>query len=197
MRTLQDLFLDELADMYDAERRLAKAVPRFAKVATDEELRGLLLSHLEETHGHAECIEEVFGCFDLKARARPCGATIGILEEGDELVEDYKDSPAINAALICLVQKIESHEIAQYTCLQEWAVALGNKRAASLLKEILTEEKAASKALSELARESSKKEALGNGLKPLKMKTAVKTAALSITAFPPSGLRGKNAPTLA
>ena len=202
MKTLQDLFLDELADTYDAERRTAKALPRFAKVATCDELKGVLLSHLEETEGHVAKLGEVFDCFDVKVRARPCGATIGLLEEGDELIEDYKGSPAINAALIAFVQKLEHHEMAQYGCLHEWAIVLGNKEAAGLLQEILDEEKAANDALTDLARESSNKEALGDGAEtPTKKaagkKTADQKAALSVTAFPPSSIRRKTAPTLA
>ena len=126
MRNLKDLFLDELADIYDSERRTAKAFPRIAKAATCDELKGLLLSHLAETESHASKVENVFACFETKPRARACGATVGLLEEGDELMEDYRGSRSINAALIFLMQKIEHHEIAHYGCLREWAEMLGN-----------------------------------------------------------------------
>lgn len=202
MKTLQDLFLDELADIYDAERRTAKALPRMAKAATCDDLKGVLLSHLEETEGYVKKIEEIFDCFDVKARARPCGATIGLIEEGDELIEDYKGSPAINAALIFLAQKIAHHGMAHYGCLHEWAGLLDNKEAADLLQEILDEEKAANDALTDLARESSNKEALGEDVEPhtkkaAGKKTADRKTAPSLTAFPPSGIRRKTAPTLA
>lgn len=202
MRTLQDLFLDELADSYDAERRTAKALPRMAKVATCDELKGTILSHLEETEGHVKKLEEVFDCFDAKVRARPCGATIGLLEEGDELIEDYKGTPAINAALICLAQKIEHHEMAHYGCLAEWAGVLGSKEAAGLLREILEEEKNANDALTELARAISNKEALGDSgkartQKAADKKPAGKKSALPVTPLPPGGIRRKTAPTLA
>jgi ferritin-like metal-binding protein YciE len=201
MRTLQDLFLDELADIYDAERRTAKAMPRIAKAATCDALKDALHSHLEETEGHMEDIEEIFGCFDAKVRARPCGVTVGLLEEGDELIEDYKDSPAINAALIFLAQKIEHHEIAQYGCLHAWALVLGNKEAAGLLQEILDEEKAANDALTELARGGSNEEALGEGgkkpaVKAPAKKPAGKKSALPPLALAPDGTRRKTAPTL-
>ena len=200
MKTLKDLFLDELGDIYDAERRTAKAMPRMAKAATCDDLKGVLLSHFEETEAHVVKLEEVFDCFDVKPRARTCGATIGLLEEGDELMEDYKGSPAINAALISLAQKIEHHEMAHYGCLREWAALLDNKEAADLLQEILDEEKAANDALTDLARESGNKEALGKDAgkstkKAVEKKPAGKKSAAA--ALPPSGIRYKTAPTLA
>ena len=201
MKTLQDLFLDELADIYDAERRTAKALPRMAKAATCDELKGVFLSHLEDTEAHVTKLEEVFDCFDVKARARPCGATIGLLEEGDELMEDYKGSPAINAALISLAQKIEHHEMAHYGCLREWAGLLDNKEAAGLLQEILDEEKSANDALTALACEVSNKEALGDRVEKSAKKAAGKKPAgkksAAAAALPPSGIRYKTAPTLA
>jgi len=202
MKTLKDLFLDELGDIYDAERRTAKALPKIAKAATCDDLKGVLLSHYEETEAHVTKIEEIFDCFDTKARARTCGATIGLLEEGDELMEDYKGSPAINAALISLAQKIEHHEMAHYGCLREWAAMLDNKEAAGLLQEILDEEKAANDALTDLAREISNKEALGDCAekstkKAPGKKSGARKSAAPITALPPSATRRKTAPTLA
>lgn len=202
MRTLRDLFLNELADIYDSERRTAKAFPRIAKAATCNELRNLILSHLLETEGHARKLENVFACFEVKPRARACGATVGLLDEGDELIEDYKGSDSLNAALIFLMQKIEHHEIAHYGCLHEWAGLLGNKKAAALLEEILTEEKAANTALSEIARTQSNLEALGdctgneiNGAAVLG--ASAKRSAIrneSTTSIP---IQRKTAPTLA
>jgi len=202
MKTLQDLFLDELGDIYDAERRIAKALPRMAKAATCDDLKGVLLSHFEETEGHVTKIEEVFDCFDTKARARTCGATIGLLEEGDELMEDYKDSPAINAALISLAQKIEHHGMAHYGCLREWAGLLDNEEAADLLQEILDEEKAANDALTDLSHEFSNRETLGEGARKSTNKAAGKKPAgkkspAPVTALPPSATRRKTAPALA
>ena len=161
MKTLKDLFMDELADMYDAERRLVKALPKMAKAATCEDLKGAILAHLEETKGHVTKVEAVFECFGAKAKGKTCEATKGLLEEGDEIAADFKGSPAINAALISAAQKVEHYEMASYGCLHEWAGLLGNTDAASLLEEILDEEKAANESLTTLARADSNDEALG------------------------------------
>jgi ferritin-like metal-binding protein YciE len=161
MKTLKELFLDELADMYDAERRTVKALPKMAIAATCEKLKKAILFHLKETEGHVTKLEQVFQLFDAPAKGKTCEATVGLLKEGDEIASDFKGSPAINAALISAAQKVEHHEMASYGALHEWAGMLGNKEAADLLLEILGEEKAANDALTQLARTSSNKEALG------------------------------------
>ena len=160
MKTLKDLFLNELADMYDAERRIVKALPKMAKAATCEELKGAIQSHLKESEGHVKKLEQVFQSFGMKARGQTCEATVGLLEEGDEIAAEFKGSPAINAALISAAQKVEHYEMASYGCLHEWAGLLGNTEAAVLLQEILEEEKAANESLTDLARASSNQEAL-------------------------------------
>jgi ferritin-like metal-binding protein YciE len=160
MKTLKDLFLDELADMYDAERRIVRALPKMAKAATCDQLKKAILSHLRETEGHVTKLEQVFQSFDEKAKGKTCEATVGLLTEGNEIAAEFKGSSAINAALISAAQKVEHYEMASYGCLQEWAGLLGNKEAARLLEEILHEEKAANEKLSELARASSNEEAL-------------------------------------
>ena len=158
---LKGLYVDELRDLLNSEQQLIKALPKMAKAATSEDLKGAFLSHLEETKGHVTKLEQVFECFDEKAKSKTCEATKGLLEEGDEIAADFKGSPAINAALISAAQKVEHYEMASYGCLHEWADLLGNEEAAGLLKEILEEEKAANESLNELALESSNKEALG------------------------------------
>lgn len=160
MKTLDVLFLDELADMYDAESRIIKALPEMATAATSPKLRKAILSHLEETRGHAEKVAKIFELFGKKAKAKPCEATIGLLEEGAEIAEEFKGTPALNAALICALQKVEHYEIATYGCLREWAEMLGNSKATDLLQEILDEEKDANHALTGLAREDSNEEAM-------------------------------------
>jgi ferritin-like metal-binding protein YciE len=160
MKILKDLFLDELADMYDAEQQIVKALPGMAKAATCEKLRGALLAHLKETEGHVTKIEQVFQSFDEKAKRRTCEATAGLLEEGDKIASEFKGSPAINAGLISAAQKVEHHEMAAYGCLHEWAGLLGNRKAAGLLQEILEEEKGANDTLTELARSGNNEEAL-------------------------------------
>jgi len=164
MKTLKNLFLDELADMYDAERRIVKALPKLARAATCDDLKGAFRSHLKETEGHVKKLELVFRSFDAKVKGKTCEATVGLLEEGDEIAQDFKGSPAINAALISAAQKVEHYEMASYGCLHEWAGLLGNGEAAGLLQEILNEEKAANESLNELARAGSNEEALGEGL---------------------------------
>lgn len=161
MKSLQDLFLDELADIYDAEHQLVKALPKMAAAATCTHLKKAILSHLEATKGHVKKVAQVFECFDEKARSKTCEATKGLLKEGDEIAARFKDSPAINAALISAAQKVEHYEMASYGCLHEWAGILGNQEAADLLDEILDEERAANESLTDLARERSNEEALG------------------------------------
>jgi ferritin-like metal-binding protein YciE len=160
MKTLQDLFLNELADIYDAEHRIAKALPKMAKAATSAPLKKAFEVHLKQTVGHARKVEEIFGCFDRKAKAKACDATVGLLKEGEEMAASFEGSPAINAALIAAAQKVEHYEMATYGCLHEWAGLLGNRKAAVLLQEILDEEGATNKALTALARASSNEDAM-------------------------------------
>ncbi|MEQ1841465.1 MAG: ferritin-like domain-containing protein [Verrucomicrobiales bacterium] len=161
MNTLKTLFLAELADIYDAEKRISKALPKMAKAATCNDLKAAFAGHLEETKGHITKLEEVFACFDLKAHGATCEATVGLLKEGEEIADEFKGSPAINAALIAAAQKVEHYEMATYGCLHEWAELLGSRKAASLLKEILKEEKTANKSLNDLAHAKSNVEAMG------------------------------------
>lgn len=160
MKTLQDLFLNELSDIYDAERRIAKALPKMAKAATSAPLKKAFEHHLKQTEGHAKKVEEIFGCFDRKAKGKTCEATVGLLKEGEEMAASFEGSPAINAALIATAQKVEHYEMATYGCLHEWANLLGNAKAAELLQEILNEEGATNKKLTSLARASSNEDAL-------------------------------------
>lgn len=148
---LKDLFLDELADMYDAENRIAKALPKMAKAATDEDLKTAILEHLEETKGHVQKLEQVFTAFDEKAKGKKCKATVGLLEEGDEIASDNKGEPTINAAIISACQKVEHYEIASYGTLIAWGKLLDNDEAVALLDEIVAEEKHADEKLTELS----------------------------------------------
>ena len=160
MKTLQDLFFSELADIYDAEHRIVKALPKMAKAATSSGLKKAFELHLKQTVGHAKKVEDIFVCFDRKARAKTCEATVGLLNEGEEIATSFEGSPAINAALIAAAQKVEHYEMATYGCLHEWAKLLGNKKAAALLQEILDEEGETNKALTVLARASSNEDAM-------------------------------------
>ncbi len=180
MKTLQDLFNNELADIYDAEHRLIHSLPKLAKAATCDHLQRAILQHLRQTEEHVTKIEHVFACFELTPKREKCDATVGLITEADELTTMFKESPVINAAIIAAAQKIEHYEIASYGCLHEWAGVLGNKKAADILMEILTEEKAANDSLTELARIRSNEEACKDeSTKPV---TAKKKTATQATA---------------
>jgi ferritin-like metal-binding protein YciE len=159
MSTLKDLFLEELEDMYDAEHRITKALPKLIEAATCNELKTALQNHLEETKGQIKKLEQVFQAFDAKAQRTKCPAMAGLLEEGDEMVAKNKESTTINAAIIAAAQKVEHYEIASYGTLRSWATILGNSDAANLLEEIEDEEKQADDTLNELA-ESKNEEAM-------------------------------------
>jgi ferritin-like metal-binding protein YciE len=165
MKTLNDLFLDELQDMYDAEQRIVRALPKMVKAATCNHLKEAFQSHLEETKGHVTRLEKVFKAIGEKAKAKKCEATVGLLKEGDEIAAEFKGTPAINAALIAAGQKVEHYEIASYGSLHEWAKLLGHDDAADLLEATLEEEKGADEKLTERARETSNEEAK-EGLNP-------------------------------
>ncbi len=166
MKTLQDLFLDQLADMYDAEHRILKALPKMIKAATCSKVQAALQDHLKETEGQVVKLERAFESVGKKAESQKCKATVGILDEGDEMASDFKGSPAINAAVIAACQKVEHYEIATYGCLREWAQLLGFDEAASLIEEILEEEKAADDTLTDLAREGKNEEARTEAAEP-------------------------------
>lgn len=152
MKTLIDLFEAELQDMYDAEQRISKALPKMTEAATCTELQAAFATHLSETKGQITKLKSVFECFGWDPKAKTCEATVGLLEEADEIAADFEGSPAINAALISAAQKVEHYEIASYGCLHEWALLLDNEEAAALLKEILDEEKATNETLTLLSR---------------------------------------------
>jgi ferritin-like metal-binding protein YciE len=154
MNTLEDLFLDALADMYYAENQLVKALPKMAKAATHEPLRLAFESHLAETEGHVQKLEEVFDAFGAKPKSKKCPAILGIIKEAEELISENKKSPTLNAALIFAGQKAEHYEIASYGGLRDWAKLLGQEDAANILDFILDEEKAADSKLSALADEN-------------------------------------------
>ena len=179
MRTLKDIFLDELADRYDSEKRLVIAMPKMIEAATCARLRAALETHLMETERHAATVEKVFILFGEKPRVNKCSAVLGLLAEAAEIMADNKGLPVVNAALVAVTQKIEHYEIASYGCLREWAVLLRNKSAAVLLKVILLEEKASNRALHKLARAYCNEEALhpermDNGGVGVKKRTARK-----------------------
>ena len=149
--TLHDAFVDELRDLYDAEKQLTKALPKLAKTATSPKLKEAFESHLEETRGHIERLEEVFEVLDEKARGKHCDGIAGIIEEGKSIMEEDFDDLTMDACLIAAGQRAEHYEIGAYGTMIAWAEAMGHNDAAGLLQQNLDEEKAADKKLSALA----------------------------------------------
>src|SRR5437763_16160099 len=129
MDNLRELFLDELADLYHAENQLLKALPKMAKAASAPELQEALTSHLEETEGHVQRLEQVFELFDKPAKGKKCEAMEGLIEEGKKLMSEGDEGPVMDAGLICAAQKVEHYEIASYGCLCTWAEVLGENEA--------------------------------------------------------------------
>ncbi len=156
---LQDLFLDELADTLHSETQLTKALPKMIQAADSDDLTQALEAHLEETQGHIKRLEQVFASLGEKAEKKPCKAMQGIIAEGDELLGEWKKSPAIDAAIIAAGQKVEHYEIASYGTLIAWAKQLGHEEAAELLEQTLEEEKAADEKLTEIALEAANEKA--------------------------------------
>jgi ferritin-like metal-binding protein YciE len=148
---LHELFLEELADMYNAEQQLTKALPKLARAAQDESLREAFESHLEETENHISRLEQVFESLDESPKRKKCKGMEGIIQEGKEILSDHKKSEELDAALISAAQKTEHYEIASYGCLCTWAQQMGHDKAAGLLKDILIDEKAADEKLTEIA----------------------------------------------
>jgi len=161
MKTLKDLFLTNLADIYDAEQQFVHALARMEETVTCAHLKKSILKHLRETEAHVTKVEQVFIAFSEKPRTRRCQVLAGLLHETDAIAAVFRDSLTINAALICIAQKIEHYEIASYGCLSEWASMLGNQEAANLLKEILEEEKEANEEFTDLAISHGNPEAMG------------------------------------
>ena len=149
--TLHDAFIDELRDTYDAERQLTKALAKLAKAATNPNLREAFESHLEETKGQVERLEQVFGSLDEKVRGKHCDGIAGIIDEGKAIMEEDFDEETMDACLIAAGQRAEHYEMAAYGTLVAWARAMGHDEAADLLQETLDEEKAADAKLSALA----------------------------------------------
>ena len=149
--TLHDAFLDELRDSYDAEKQLTKALPKLAKAASNPKLRQAFESHLEETRGQIERLEQVFEGLDEKVRGKHCDGIAGIIEEGKSIMEEDFDETTMDACLIAAGQRAEHYEMAAYGTLVAWAQAMGHGEAAKLLQQTLDEEKAADKKLSGLA----------------------------------------------
>jgi len=148
---LKELFVEQLRDILWAENHLVKALPKMAKAAQSPNLRKAFESHLTETKGHVDRLGKVLEGLGLSARGKKCAAMEGLLKEGDEIAEEFGDSTALDAALICAAQKVEHYEIATYGTLCAFARRLGLDSAAELLGLTLKEESAADEKLTKLA----------------------------------------------
>jgi ferritin-like metal-binding protein YciE len=160
VESLHDLFVEELRDMYDGEKRLLRALPKMAKAASDEDLEKAFSSHLRETERQVRRLEQVFRTVSQKPRGKKCDGIMGIVEEGNKAMEELDEGPVLDAALIAGAQKVEHYEIASYGTLAYFAELLGNDRAKDLLGETLDEEKAADEKLTQIAKSEVNREAL-------------------------------------
>jgi ferritin-like metal-binding protein YciE len=153
-RTLQELFLSTLQDIYHGEKQILKALPKMAKHATTPELKQAFKHHLQQTEGQVERLQRVFESMDKSARGRTCEAIEGLVEEGKEVMSDTESGEVMDAGLIAAAQAVEHYEIARYGTLVAWAQQLGLKEAAQLLQQTLQEEKQADELLNKIAMES-------------------------------------------
>jgi ferritin-like metal-binding protein YciE len=149
--SLEEAFIHELSDIYSAEKQLTKALPKLAKAADNEMLVEGFLNHLEETEGQIERIDEIVDMLDIKLERIKCKAMEGLVEEGEEIIEEIEEGPVRDVMLIAGAQKVEHYEIASYGCLVEMAKQLGYDEAAELLEDTLEEEKMTDEKLNDIA----------------------------------------------
>ncbi|MBL8879763.1 MAG: ferritin-like domain-containing protein [Phycisphaerales bacterium] len=153
MESLQDLYHEELADLYSAEQQLVKALPKMAAAAHHPSLRSALESHLEETKAQVERLETLIKRADGKPKSKTCQAMKGLIEEGSEMMKNRGEAAVIDAGLIGAAQRVEHYEIAGYGCARTYAELLGDQEAVMLLQETLEEEKSADAKLNSLAKQ--------------------------------------------
>lgn len=156
---LDELFHDTLKDIYYAEKKILTALPKMAKAAQNEELAAAFEKHHGETEEQVSRLEQVFELIDEKPQGKKCAAIEGIIEEGQEIIKEYKGSPALDAGLLAAAQAVEHYEISRYGTLKAWAEELGLEDAAKLLGETLDEEEATDETLSGLAEDIINQEA--------------------------------------
>ena len=150
-KQLDELFHETLKDIYFAEKKLLVALPRMAKAAHSEELKAAFEKHATETEGQIERLEQVFSMIDETPKGKKCEAINGLVDEGKEIMSDFKNSPAHDAGLLAAAQAVEHYEISRYGTLRAWAKKLGLNDAARLLEQTLAEEKRTDEALTRLA----------------------------------------------
>ena len=151
MATLEDLYTDLLKDLYSAEKQLVKALPKIAKNAQSPDLQKAFQEHLKQTEGHVERIERIFSDMDGSPRGKKCVGMEGLIEEGNELLQEDAEPDVLDAGLIAAAQKVEHYEIAGYGTARTWAQRLGYNSAARLLQQTLEEESLANEKLTKIA----------------------------------------------
>jgi ferritin-like metal-binding protein YciE len=150
-KDLNDLFLDTLKDIYFAEKKILSALPKMAKAAQSPKLKAAFEKHLAETDGQVERLEQIFALLDQTPRGKTCDAILGIIDEGKEIMGEYKGMPAMDAGLLAAAEAVEHYEISRYGSLKTWAAELGLKDAVKLLDATLKEEKNTDATLTALA----------------------------------------------
>ena len=150
-KTLEDLFHDTLKDIYYAEKKILRTLPKMTKAAQSRELKAAFEKHRGETQGQVERLEQIFAMIEKKPQGKTCAAIVGITDEGAEIMEEYEGSPAHDAGLLASAQAVEHYEITRYGTLRTWAEELGLDEAVTLLQETLEEEEATDEALTGLA----------------------------------------------
>jgi ferritin-like metal-binding protein YciE len=158
-KKLDDLFLDTLKDIYYAERKILKALPKMARAASSPELKAAFEKHKDQTEGHVERLQQVFEAMGKRAQGKTCEAIEGIIAEGEEIMEEFKGMPALDAGLISSAQAVEHYEIARYGTLKCWAGNLGMPDAVRLLDATLKEEAQTDEDLTKLADNSANRKA--------------------------------------
>jgi ferritin-like metal-binding protein YciE len=151
IETMEDLFLEQIEDLYDAEQRLVKAIPKMAEASSTVELRNALEDHLQQTRGHVQRLEQVFSELGKDPKKQTCEAMKGLIEEGEEIIKDIDQSPLRDAGLIAAANRVEHYEIAAYGSAREMARTLGLSSSAQLLDKTLEEEKKADARLTQMA----------------------------------------------
>ena len=151
IRTFEDLFVEELKDLYNAEQQLTRALPKMAKAASTPELKKAFEQHLEETKNQVQRLEQVFELIGAPVKGKTCQAMKGLIEEGQELVKEGMESPVLDAGIIGAAQRVEHYEIAGYGTARTMAETLGHTKAVKLLEQTLKEEKAADEKLTRIA----------------------------------------------
>ena len=159
-KTLDDLFLDTLKDIYYAERKILKALPKMARGAQSDQLKLAFEKHKDETEGQVERLQQVFEILGKRAQGKTCPAIDGIIEEGEEIMEEFKDTPALDAGLVSAAQAVEHYEITRYGTLRRWAQMLGMDDAVKLLDQTLAEESKTDEDLTAFADSSANQKAM-------------------------------------